>query len=112
MHLENNPRLREAVRDRHGFLETLRPQDYVVGTDSFHRYFGARYADDLIAFENLEYGNALYIMFDDWRELSRRSRMELLASRDGRFERIIHRNGWKKRAARVLGEEIEKRKAD
>ena len=43
-----------------------------------------------------EYGNAIYVMFEDWEELSKRSRLELLRDRNGAaFERIVHRPGWK-----------------
>ena len=88
--------LKEKLLDRYTFLEKLNPVAYISGTSGFQRYFGARFADNLVAFENLEYGNAIYVMFDDWEELSKLTRLELLKNRRGAgFERIVHRSGWK-----------------
>ena len=63
----------------------------------FVRYFGAKYADDFVVFENLRYGNALYVMFERWQELSQRSRIDLLKGDHEGFERIEHREGWEDR---------------
>jgi hypothetical protein len=93
---EPSKELREKLLDRYTFLERLKPVAYVSGTSGFQRYFGAQFADNLVVFENLEYGNAIYVMFDDWEDLSKLSRLELLRDRRGAgFERIIHRKGWK-----------------
>jgi len=88
--------LKEKLLDRYTFLEKLNPVAYISGTSGFHRYFGAQFADNFVVFENLEYGNAIYAMFDDWEELSKLSRIELLKNRRGTgFVRIVHRDGWK-----------------
>jgi len=88
--------LKGKLLDRYAVLEKLKPVAYISGTSGFQRYFGAQFADNLVAFENLEYGNAIYVMFDEWEELSKRSRIDLLKNRDGaRFERVVHREGWK-----------------
>lgn len=57
-------------------LAQLNPQNYIAGTSGFARYFGEKLRDDLVAFENLHYGNALYVMYEDWVTLSHRSRTE------------------------------------
>ena len=46
----------------------------IKGTNSFSSYIGALYADDLVVFENMNYGNALYVLYDDWQDVSKRSR--------------------------------------
>ncbi len=93
---EPSKELREKLLDRYTFLEKLKPVAYISGTSGFQRYFGAQFADNLVVFENLEYGNAIYVMFDNWEELSKLSRLELLKNRRGAgFERIVHRTGWK-----------------
>jgi hypothetical protein len=95
--------LREKLEDRYSFLEKLKPVAYVSGTSGFQRYFGAKFADNLVVFENMEYGNAIYVMFEDWQELSKLSRLELLRDRRGAgFERIIHRKGWKDEVKRAV----------
>lgn len=89
-----SPEQLRVMVERLTAMEHLNPDHYIAGSDSFLRYFGARFADDLVAFENVTYGNALYVMFEDWATLARRTRIDLLAGpRDG-FERIPHHGGW------------------
>jgi hypothetical protein len=101
------PEAKQAVmRQRLKALSRLKPTAYIAGTNGFLRYFGAQFADDLVAFENLSYGNAMYLMYENWRQLSRRSRVDLLKGpRDG-FERIEHREGWEKRLKARLKERV------
>jgi hypothetical protein len=91
------PEQEEVMKSRLSVMAKLKPEAYIAGTDGFLRYFGAKFGDDFVAFENVRYGNALYVMYAAWQDLSRRSRVELLSgSRDG-FERIEHRDDWKSR---------------
>jgi hypothetical protein len=83
-----------TMRARIDAMSRLRPEEYVAGTDGFLRYFGAKFGDDFVVFENIRYGNALYIMYESWPELSRRSRVELLSGPADSFDRIEHREGW------------------
>jgi hypothetical protein len=86
------------VEDRYDFLMGLNPQQLVYGASGFQRYFGAMIREDLVVFENIEYGNAVYVMFGDWVPLSKRSRTDLLSGRYGQnFERIVHGAEWKER---------------
>lgn len=105
IHTRLNPTPQEAkeISERLDFLLSLSPRDLITGSSGFARYVGARYGDDLIAFENIRYGNALYIMFDDWERLSRMSRIELMNS-DEKFERIVHRKGWEITAQAIIRE--------
>jgi hypothetical protein len=97
-----SPQQRTAFTDRYDFLISLGPEKIIRGNSGFQRYFGAQFADDLVAFENVEYGNAIYVMFEDWVELSRRSRLELLSGPQDQFERVIHRSGWQRRLRRII----------
>ncbi|MDP3495483.1 MAG: hypothetical protein Q8R82_20435 [Hyphomonadaceae bacterium] len=83
-----------VMKDRITVMSQLRPEAFVTGTDGFQRYFGAKFGDDFVVFENLRYGNAMYVMFEDWQALSQKSRVELLAGDPASFERIIHQPGW------------------
>lgn len=94
------------IRDRYTFLEGLRPQDFVVGSSGFSRYFGARFSENLVVFENVQYGNAIYVMGSNWSELSRQSRTELMKTAINDFTRIPHIGEWKDR----LREEIYRRR--
>lgn len=63
--------------------------------------------DDLVVFENIEYGNAIYILYDDWDEISKLSRIDLLSGRAGsNFDRIIHSGNWKEEVRKKLLLEI------
>ena len=91
-----------VAEDRYGALLQLNPGPSIVGTGNFTRYFGFQFKDDLVVLENMHYGNALYVMFEDWRTLSQRSRLDLLADTSARYERIIHSSGWRGRLAAIL----------
>jgi hypothetical protein len=95
------------MRERLAVLAGLNPREYIAGTSEFLRYFGARFDDDLVVFENLNYGNAIYVMYERWEELSRRSRIDLLKGpRDG-FERVPHNDNWGRRLKDVLAQHLE-----
>jgi hypothetical protein len=79
-----------------------KPEAYIAGTNGFLRYFGAMFEDNLVVFENLTYGNALYVMYEKWETLSKKSRIELLKGpRDG-FDRIEHRKGWEHQLGAII----------
>ena len=90
----------KEMRTRIKVLLKLRPVAFVTGSDGFLRYFGAKFGDNFVAFENVRYGNAIYIMFEDWQILSQKSRVELLAGPRDSFERIVHNDGWEENLSR------------
>jgi hypothetical protein len=88
---------KDVTTERYKFFLSLSPKSLVYGQSGFRRYFGALLEENLVVFENIEYGNAVYILFDNWEELSKLSRLDLMSGKFGTsFERIIHTNGWKK----------------
>lgn len=95
---------RRQIMSRLQVFERLRPQAYIAGTSGFSRYFGAQYGEDFVVFENVTYGNALYVMYENWADLSRRSRIDLLRGPREGFERILHKEGWDDRLASLLAE--------
>lgn len=97
----SHPRVRE-MQDRYRAVENMHPGAVVVGDGEFSRYFGFKFRDDLVALENLDYGNALYVMYEDWTILSQRTRVELLADANANYDRIIHRPGWEDRLKALL----------
>ncbi len=101
--LSPSPEEDRALTERIDLLHGLRPQAIVTGTSHFARYVGAKFRDDFVVFENLRYGNAIYVMFENWEELSKLSSTELLSSRDD-FIRIIHRADWKRRLKSIVRE--------
>ncbi len=105
-----DPKIRATIEDRYDFLTSLQPRNYIQGINEFRRYFGAQFKDDFVLFENLEYGNAIYVMFENWEELSKKSRTELISSRTQEdFIRIPHTKTWKRRLTRIINREKLKR---
>jgi hypothetical protein len=97
----SSPRVRE-MRDRYEAVLGMHPGAVVVGNGEFSRYFGFKFREDLVALENLDYGNALYVMYEDWAVLSQRTRLDLLADPDANYNRIVHGQGWEDRLRSLL----------
>lgn len=84
----------DIMIDRLEKVQSLAPERRLVGSSGLQRYIGYMFGEDFVAFENPRVGNALYLMYGDWETLSQLSRSELLASREGDFDRIIHTARW------------------
>lgn len=101
----------QTITDRLDFLDSLKPKNLIYGVSGLARYTGGLLADDLVVFENSTYGNALYIMYDDWKELSKKSRVDLLSGRFGtNFDRVVHSKGWKTKVRGLIDRRVNKKK--
>lgn len=93
----------EDTKERLQFFKSLKPQKTIVGSSGFSRYFGALINKNLVVFDNMDYGNAVYIMFKKWEELSQKTRKELLSGIYGNdFERIVHDEGWQDKVKKII----------
>ena len=108
----NAPDFDLHVRDWVALFKRLDPIVYLRGQGSFGSYFGAQFAEDLVVFENLKYGNALYVLYEGWDAISQRSRLELLRDQDARFDRIIHTEDWQDRFMALIRHQLDKRRRD
>jgi hypothetical protein len=72
----------------------LSPERFILGKGGFNRYIGAVLPHDIVVFENLRYGNALYVLYENWEEVSQRSRVDLIKGTSADYERIPHVDGW------------------
>lgn len=90
------PLRQREILNRAEILNRLHPTEYIVGSGMNSRYFGAKFGESIVVFENVDYGNALYILFDNWQEISQMSRIDILKRHEKDFIRIIHKNGWEK----------------
>lgn len=95
MRNKNPNRLRE-IQNRAETLSRLQPSEYIVGSGMNSRYFGAKFGESIVVFENVDYGNAIYILFDNWQEISRMSRIDILKRHEEDFIRIVHKTGWER----------------
>lgn len=94
-----------TAEERYDFFASLDPKNLICGNSGFRRYFGALLEDDLVVFENIQYGNAVYILFGNWEELSKKSRIDLLSGKFGNsFKRITHGPEWKLQVRACLSE--------
>jgi len=100
----------KIILDRAGTIERLHPAQYVIGSGLASNYYGALFADDFVVFENLDYGNATYLLYDNWQELSRLSRTQLLNGKDN-FDRLIHGPNWEKSLKEMVTHELRKRRS-
>jgi hypothetical protein len=101
---------KNVTQERYEFFLKLKPKSLVFGNSGFRRYFGALLEDDLVVFENIEYGNAIYVLFDEWEILSRRSRLDLMSGNFGKdFERIVHKSGWREKVRALVTQKRKER---
>lgn len=92
----------QVAESRLRLLDRLGHDGYIIGAGSFARYFGVQFGADLVALENLEYGNALYVFEADWKRMSQLSRSELIRRRDPTVTRIPHVRGWQSIIRKLL----------
>ena len=96
---------KDTASERYSFFASLKPKSLVYGSSGFRRYFGALLEDNLVVFENIQYGNAVYVLLDNWEELSKKSRLDLLSGKYGTdFKRVIHSSGWKGQVRAIVAE--------
>ncbi|MBC2663490.1 hypothetical protein H7F50_17250 [Novosphingobium flavum] len=105
-HPTNIPDFEKHVRERVLLFENFEPKAYIRGQGGFGSYFGAQFADDLVVFENLKYGNAVYLLYQNWDEASQRSRLDLLRDQDAHFDRVVHTDGWQDRLTSLLHDKL------
>lgn len=105
-HSSNSPDFEKHVRERVQLFESFNPKAYIRGQGGFGSYFGAQFADDLVVFENLRYGNAIYLLYQGWNEISQRSRHDLLRDQDAHFDRVRHTDGWQDRFTSLLHDKL------
>jgi uncharacterized protein DUF3553 len=74
---------------------SLRPDLIYIGTDEFEGYlvFYFRKASKAVL-ECAVSGNAIYVIKENWEELSRLSKFELLHYHGDRVTRIVHKGAW------------------
>ncbi|WP_209346789.1 hypothetical protein [Pontixanthobacter sp. CEM42] len=92
----------EVASERLRVLERLSHNGFIVGHGKFARYFGARFGDKLLVLENLEYGNAMYLFEENWEELTKLRRTELIKRRDPKVHRLPHLPGWQSAIRELL----------
>ena len=91
-----------VFRDRSDVINSYKPDFGAYGLAGFSGYviFGFK-EKNLYICESMWHGNAIYVFQEDWRELSKKTKAEIL--RGGlQKERIIHYQDWKDRIDDLL----------
>jgi len=91
----SNPTAREFIRERLLFFNSLGAVNYIKGSNLLSSYTGAKFPNNVVLLESFDYGNAVYIIKDNWESLSRLSRTELLTNHKKDIIRIKHTINWK-----------------
>lgn len=96
-------RIRPVYEERLKLLtQEFIPDFAAVGLGGFYGYLVFGYKEkDLYVLESLTYGNATYVFGQDWEELSKLTKREILVGGLQR-ERIIHREGWARQMRALL----------
>ena len=84
------------------FFESIGARQTIYGQGFNSAYIGGMLADDFVIFDNIDYGNAVYIIHGDWRSLTKLPRMELLAKFPNNVKRILHGLGWQEAVRREI----------
>jgi hypothetical protein len=92
----------QEISERYDLLRSEDPIKIIVGRSGMQRYFGAKFSENLIVFENTKYGNAIYILFENWRELSQLSRLEIQTRPRDQFIRIPHKRNWQEKVIAII----------
>ncbi len=92
----------KVAYDRYKYLLSLKPKQLFRGPNSFNYYFGAEFDNGIVILENINVGNALYIIYQDWETISKLSRTEIIALRTDKVDRVLHTKNWMQLANHLL----------
>lgn len=98
-----------VIQQRLKFFGSLSPKQLLRGVGGLNQYVGAVLDDDLVVFENVRKGNALYVLYEDWQQISKLSRRDILRSTDIKYDRFEHTARWVERVKSHLQNEMSKR---
>lgn len=90
------------IERNYEYFTSLKPLALINGKSGMRRYFGAKFSDNLVVFENLHYGNAIYVLFENWEELSKLSRTEIQSRPSDQFIRIRHTRNWQSKLEKII----------
>lgn len=94
----------EEFNERMNIIKEANPIEFIQGKGQFKSYFGAKFNNGKVAFENIYWGNALYVVHDNWEEISKQPRSELIkiSNNNNNFTRIVHNKHWKENFKKAI----------
>jgi hypothetical protein len=95
-----------VISYRFEIVNSLKPDFVAVGHAGFHGYVIFAFPDrGLYVLESIYFGNATYVLGDDWQTISQRTKAEILRE-DLHVARIIHRRSWHMRIRNMLSSAV------
>ena len=78
-----------SVKDRYEFIKNLNPTNIICGEDGFLGYFIAEIKENFYICDSIFLGNAIYILENNWRDISKLTKKEIIDNKLA-AKRIIH----------------------
>ena len=98
------PRKRILLEHRVKTIAKYKPTSIIIGKGGFKGYWIFEFADkELYILESLYYGDATYVMGNNWERVSQMTKSEIL-NNDLHKNRLVHRLGWEKYIDGILVE--------
>lgn len=99
-----NKPTQEEFNERMDVIKEANPIEFIQGKGQFKSYFGAKFSNGKVVFENIYWGNALYVVHDNWEEISKQPRSELIkiSNNNNNFTRIVHSKHWKENFKKAI----------
>ena len=86
-------------------INNLKPDFTAIGKNGFNGYVIFGFSDkDIYILESAFYGNAIYVFSENWKELSQKTKAEII-NNDLQIERITHngeKNNWLEKIKEIL----------
>lgn len=93
---------RSYLEHRLELINRYKPDFTAVGNAGFHGYIIMGFTDkNLFVLESPFYGNATYILENNWEELSQKTKAEIINANLCKY-RLIHKDGWDLEISKLL----------
>jgi hypothetical protein len=90
------------IWDRIQIIDQYKPDFHAIGKAGFKGYVVFGFEDiNLYILESIYYGNATYVFEENWEELSKKTKAEIL-DKSLQKSRIIHRSNWESKLVGLL----------
>lgn len=90
------------IDDRFNYINSFNPTSIKKGLGGYSDYLVFEFKDkNIYFFDSIIYGNAIYVIENDWKEVSKMSKKDILTLGMVK-ERIIHNDNWKKNLKKYL----------
>ena len=92
----------QMQKHRFNTIIKYHPDELYYGTGGFHGYLVFVFKQkNIVIMENMIYGNATYVFNDDWKELSKLSKAEII-QKNLHLDRLVHSEKWVREIKKLL----------